>query len=139
MRQIEKLQECNLFVGFAGNLVNLQKQVVVCNGFVMMKTSMSSFRIPGTVVIEIMIGILCVPCITMKGMPVTGKNVRNTLIRWKCMCGTEQMSTILKNCLIHLLLSQPNAQNATRLLPWEKRVTAFQEENTFAKIVPISS
>src|SRR3989338_9573335 len=107
----------------------------------MMKTNMFSFRMLGTVVIEIMIGILCVQCIIMKDMLVTGKsvrNVKNKLIRQKCTCGVEQMNVILKNYLILPILSQPNAQIAIRLLTWEKSVTAFQEENTFAKIVLIS-
>lgn len=130
-----------MLAGFVGNLVSLQKQIVVGNGFVMMKANMSSFRMLGTAVIEIMIGILCAQCIIMKDMLATGKNVRNvknTLIRRKCTCGMEQMNIILKNCLILPILSQPNAQTAIRLLTWEKRVTAFQEENTFAKIVLIS-
>mgnify|MGYP001579157347 CR=1 FL=1 len=128
-------------MGFVGNLVSLQKQVVVGNGFAMMKTNMLSFRMPGTVVIEIMIGILCAQCITMKTILVTGKAARNAkilLIRRKCMYGMEQTSIILKNCLILPLLSQPNAQTATELLTWEKKVIAFREENTFAKIVLIS-
>ena len=67
-----------------GDLVSLQKQIVVGNGFVMMKADMFSFRMLGTVVIEIMIGILCAQCIIMKDMLVTGKgvrNVKNKLIR----------------------------------------------------------
>jgi len=130
-----------MLAGFVGNLVSLQKQIAVGNGFVMMKTNMFSFRMLGTVVIEIMIGILCAQCIIMKDMLVTGKsvrNVKNKLIRQKCTCGMEQMNIILKNYLILPILSQPNAQIAIRLLTWEKRVTAFQEENTFAKIVLIS-
>ncbi len=106
-----------------------------------MKTNMLSFRMLGTVVIEIMIGILCAQCIIMKDMLATGKsvrNVKNKLIKQKCTYGMGQMNIILKNYLILPILSQPNAQIAIRVLTWEKRVTAFQEENTFAKIALIS-
>ena len=69
------------------------------NGYAMMKVNTLCFPITETVAPEIIHDIPYVAFITVRSMRGTGRTVKNAvkISKRKCMFGTAQMSSILKN------------------------------------------